>query len=264
MRTTATIILCFALATPVLLEHGAYAEAPDDSEISFSVPFNCQMKEPYCLADPFQAGLNVVMLSRSGMCVARTGQTFKYEHHVEDFDATRVVGAEDCPVFRDEAPFGDYRIAVVGTDPEAVQLVHPSGDKTPVSKEVESEARDIAAPSLQGLQKVLDTSQAKTALSAAPPKVIRVGEITLLTFELTLDGEPWEPGPTVILTKAGTFLLQGACTYGDPIFFTVRDKLYVTYTATVSCCACGDTNYLVCDLSGETPVMVYINSNFSD
>ena len=222
------------------------------------------MEEPYCLADTFQAGLNVVMLSTSGMCAAKSGKVFKYEHHVEDFDATRVVGTEQCPVFRDETPFGDYRIAVIGADPEAVQLAHPSNDKSPVSKEIELKARKIAAPEIEKLQKISDLSQAKTGFSDSPPKVIRVGDITLLRFDLTMDGQSWEPGPTVVVTKAGAFLLQGACTYGEPVFFSVHDKLYVAYTATMSCCACGDINHLVCDLSGETPNMVYVNSNFSD
>ncbi len=258
------IILCFLGLVLLLFGSSACGEAPGAPEISFSYPFACDKEEPYCLADSFQAGLDVVMLSKSGMCASKTGKSFKYEHHVEDFQVTRVVGTEDCPVFRDEAPFGDYRIAVVGADPEAVQLAHPSNDKSPVSKEIESKARQVAAPEIDKLQKIADLSQAAIRLSDTPPKVIRVADKTLLTFALTMNGDTWEPGPTVVVTKAGVFLLQGACTYGDPIFFSVDDRLYVAYTATMSCCACGDINHLVCDLSTETPDMVYLNSNFSD
>lgn len=264
MRQSAAIISCFSASMLLLFGSCTHGQTLGSSEISFSYPFACDMEEAYCLADTFQAGLNVVMLSTSGVCAARTGKVFKYEHHVEDFDATRVVGTELCPVFRDETPFGDYRIAVIGADPEAVQLAHPSNDKSPVSKEIELKARKIAAPEIEKLQNISDLSQATTTLSNAPPKVIRVGDTTLLTFELTMDGRSWEPGPTVVITKAGVFLLQGACTYGEPLFFSVDHKLYVAYTATMSCCACGDINHLVCDLSGETPNMVYVNSNFSD
>jgi hypothetical protein len=264
MRQLAPIILRFSVFALIVFGSCAWGEALGSSEISFSYPFACDMEEPYCLADSFQAGLKVVMLSTSGMCAAKTGKVFKYEHHVEDFEATRVIGTKQCPVFRDETPFGDYRIAVIGGDPGAVQLAHPSNDKSPVSKEIELKARKIAAPEIEKLQKISDLSQATTTLSNTPPKVIRVGDITLLTFELTMDGEPWEPGPTVVITKAGVFLLQGACTYGEPVFFSVDDKLYIAYTATMSCCACGDINHLVCDLSGKTPNMVYVNSNFSD
>ena len=101
-------------------------------------------------------------------------------------------------------------------------------------------------------------------LSSAQPKVLRAANVTLLLFELLADGAPWEPGPTVALLNGEVFLLEGACTYGEPTFFSVNDRLYLTYTATVGCCGCGEMHFFVYDFSSGTPKKVYDSYNFAD
>jgi hypothetical protein len=242
----------------------AWAKTPDDSDISFSVPFACYMEEPYCLVDKFKAGLKIVMVSKSGICSARTGEAFKYEHHVEDFEATSVVGTEPCPVFKDETPFAEYYIAVVGADPSAVRPVALKDDKSSVPKEMELQARKLSTPKMKGPQRLSDMSHVPVGLTDAPPRVLRAENITLLIFELMADGEPWESGPTVIAKGGQVYLLEGECTYGEPKFFFVNERLYVMYNATVECCGCGNSHSFVYDLSADTPEMVYVNSSFSD
>ena len=78
------------------------------------------------------------------------------------------------------------------------------------------------------------------------------------------DGEPWEPGPAVVAKGGQVYLLKGECAYGEPKFFFVNERLYVTYNATVECCACGNSHSFVYDLSADTPEMVYVNSSFAD
>ncbi|MBI4965288.1 MAG: hypothetical protein HY913_18575 [Desulfomonile tiedjei] len=262
MRKIEALVLFLSIFVWLLFGSCASGDSPQDSDISFSLPFECHMEEPYCLADSFKAGLNVVLVGKSGICSARTGQAFTYDHHVEEFEATRVVGTEKCPVVKDETPFREYRIAVVGADPQAVRPVSIKDDKSPVPKELELEARKLAAPNMAEPQSL--SGRVPVSLSDAQPKVLRTENVTLLIFELQADKEPWEPGPTVALTDAGVFLLDGACTYGEPTFFSVNDKLYLTYDATVSCCGCGDRHFFVYDLSSGTPKMVYRNSKFAD
>jgi len=264
MKKMDAVILCVSASILLVLYSFACGETRGKSEVSFSVPFACHMEEPYCLADSFKVGLNVVLVGRSGICIAKTGEAFKYEHHVEDFEVTRVVGTEPCPVFKDEKPFEEYHIAVVGTDPAMVNLVSLKDDKSQVPKEIELKARELAAPKMKGPQRLSDMRRVPISLSDAQPKVLRTRNVTLLVFDLWADGEPWQPGPTVALMNGKVFLLDGACTYSEPTFFSVNDKLYLTYHATVACCGCGDTNYFVYDLSSGTPKMVYSNGKFSD
>jgi hypothetical protein len=200
-----------------------------------------------------------------GVCGARTTDAFTYNYHTGDLEATRLSGTEECFTVRDnERLLTRFSMAVVGADPAAVRLVPLKDDKSPVPKEIELKARKLAAVHIEEPQKLYDGSRVPISVSDAQPKVLRTDNVTLLIFELQADGEPWEPGPTVALTSAGVFRLDGACTYGEPVFFSVNDKLYLTYDATVHCCGCGDTNFFVYDLSSGTPKLVYRNSSFSD
>lgn len=265
MRTMAAVILCLAISVPPILGSYGYGDRAGDSKISFSVPFLCRTDRgdrTRCLADAFKPGLSAVLVSKKGVCVARTAETSTQAHHVEDFHATRLSGPEGCfPVEDDESSFSKFCIAVVGTDPAAIRVVSPKDDKSPVAKEIESKARKLAVPHIQEPQRLYDMS--RVPVTDAKPKVLRTEKVTLLIFEIQAEGEPWAPGPTVALTNAGVFLLEGACTYGDPTFFSVNDKLYVTYNATVACCGCGDTNFFVYDLSRPTPKKVYHDTTFS-
>ncbi len=73
-----------------------------------------------------------------------------------------------------------------------------------------------------------------------------------------------QDGLPVLVLKDNAFLLEGSCAFRSPFFFSVKEKLHVSYWATVACCGCGDLNFFVYDLSGESPKLVYDNSHFSD
>jgi ankyrin repeat protein len=249
-----------------LKEHGATVI---EAKISFSVSFNCGADEgsrPRCLADAFKPGLSTVLLGKKGICGAKTADSFYLDTPwacSPGFEATNLSGAEECAATEERKSWG-WIMAVLGVEPTAVRLLSPKNDNSPVSKEIESKARKLAAPEMDPPKKIVDDSSVPIGLVKKPPRALRMGDITLLTFQLEADGEPWEPGPTVVVKEGQVFLLEGACTYGEPMFFSVNGRLYVTYHGTVNCCACGDTNFFVYDLSGETPEMVYANSSFSD
>lgn len=250
--------LIFCLSTWVLLTFGSCvcADQADNSEISFSLPIVCQTgrggDRTRCLADRFKPGLRTVLLSSRGTCAVRTADTLTYEHHVEDFEATRLVGNEKCLGVEDnEELIGHFRVAIVGADPSMVREVFVKEDRSRVPKEILLSAKRLAFTRVDNF------------LSDAQPKVFRTENVTVLIFQLQSDGVFWEPGPTVVLTKGEEFLLEGACTYGEPLF-SVSDKLYLMYQATVHCCGCGDMNYFVYDFSGATPKKVYQNWRFAD
>ncbi len=243
-----------------LKEHGA---VPIEFKISFSSPFGCG-KDSVCLADVIKPGVAAALLGKDKICLAKTGKSFMYENlGATNFEATDLSGTDGCLVDGDHKSF-PWMMAVVGVEPAAVRLLSHEELESPVSKEIESKARKVAVPDIDPLRKVVDNSSVPIGLSKKPPKVVRVGDVTLLTFELEAEEEPWQPGPTVVVKKDGqVFRLDGACT-GEPLFFSVNDKLHLTYHATVTCCACGDTHFFVYDLSTETPEEIYHNSSFSN
>lgn len=267
MRKMAATTLCFMASLPLLLGSLAYADPPANPPISFSFPFGCDThdgKKIRCLTNIFKPGLNAVLIGKTGICGAKTSAAFLFDKY-PDFRATRLTGADDCfTVKDDEEIFRSFRIAVVGADPAAVRLVSLQEGGTPIPKDIEVNARKLATPHIEEPQKVSDGSRVPVGLSDTPPKVLRSQNVTLLIFELQADGEPWEPGPTVALINEKLSLLEGACTYGEPMFFSVNGKLYLTYRATVACCGCGDSNTFVYDLSNGTPKKVYQDSSFAN
>ncbi len=257
--------MIFCLAISVLLFGSfVWAETPGDSKISFSVPFACKTDKrdrALCLTNVFQPGMQTVLLGEQGTCEARTEETFVWAED-KGLRATRLSGTEKC------FPIGDsrsvnYFVAIMGVEPSAVIVLEPDADNSPVPKEIELKARKLALPKIKGPRRLSDMTRVPIGVSDAPPNVFRTGNVTLLNFELTLGGKPWEMGPTVALTNAGVFLLEGACT-GNPIFFSVNGRLHATYGGTVFCCGCGDSNSFVYALSNGTPKMVYQDSFFSD
>jgi hypothetical protein len=236
--------------------------------ISFSAPFPCDDthgRETLCLADEFETGRKVVLINETEICKANTSGTFTNEYPSgESGTATHLEGAEKC--FSEKADMRQRRrflVAVVGAEPEAVHLISPNNDESHVSKEIELKARKLAAPNIENPQRLIDLTRVPIGLSDAQPKEIRTGNVTLLIFDLQADGKPWEPGPTVLLSNNKVFRLSGSCTY-KPFFFSVNDKLYLAYSATVVCCGCGDAHYFVYDISNGSPALVYHNGKFSN
>ncbi len=267
MMSRAALSLFATLITA--LSSYSYGEPEKLRGISFSFPYQCSEEkndkatqaETFCLTGAFPTGLDVVLISKKAKCTAKTAKTFTEDHVSNEFEATQLTATENC-FAKDHK--NRFDIAVVGIDPSAVHLMPPQNDRSPVSKEVELKARKLVTPKIESPRKIVDMTQVPISLSDAQPKVLRVGKFTLLTFDLNAEGKPWEPGPTAILTGGQVFRLEGTCTYGEPMFFSVNDRPYLTYTATVACCGCGDTNFFVYDLSSGIPKMVYQNSDLSD
>jgi hypothetical protein len=254
----AAIILCLSASVLLLCGSGVYGDPVADSEVSFSVPFigTYGRDRTRCLADVFKPGLMTVLLGNSVTCEARTADTFIYPED-KQLKATRLKGTEKCLAEMDTKRF---RVAVVGVDPSAVRVVEPTTDESPLSKEIESKARKIASSAYQ--RNFRNPEGSVIDVADSPPKVFSVGNTAFLLFKCT-DGFYNQDGLPVLVLNSNAFLLKGKCAR-SPFFFSVKEKLYVSYWATVACCGCGDSNFFVYDLLGASPKLVYQNSDFSD
>jgi len=252
----------------VLLLSGyqSYGEPLEQSGISFSIFYPCHTEEDdqkmqgFCVADSFEKGLNVVLVCEQGGCSAKTADRFMDEdwpggHEVK---ATRLTGTENCFAVDDITKLSP--IAVVGVDPSAVRVVEPKTDESPLSKEIESRARKIASSEYQ--RNFRNPEGSVVDVADSPPDVFSVGNTAFLLFKCS-DEFYNQDGLPVLVLNNDAFLLEGACAVRSPFFFSVKEKLYVAYWATVACCGCGDSNFFVYDLSGESPKLVCHNSDFS-
>jgi hypothetical protein len=197
----------------------------------------------------------VVLVSRKANCSAQTGETFTCDAH-EPFKATHLTGTENC--FAQDGK-KIYLVAVFGVDPSAVHEVEPKTDKSPLSKKLELKARKIASSAYQDLT---PPDHPVRDVADSPPDAFSVGNTSFLLLKCT-DEFLNQDGLPVLVHNSKAFLLEGSCAV-SPFFFSVKEKLYVSYWATVACCGCGDSNFFVYDLSGKSPIPVYYNSNFSD
>jgi hypothetical protein len=233
--------------------------------ISFSVPYRCNhlktihrktVSDRICLSDSFEPELNVVLVNKEGNCSTKTVDTFTDEHAGFEFKATRLKGIEGCLT---ESHKKGFRIAVVGMDPSAVRVVEPKTDESPLSKEIQSGARKVASLAYQEMRGTTEVRD----VADSPPEVFSVGRTAFLLFKCT-DEFLNQDGLPVLILNNNAFVLEGSCAFRSPFFFSVNGKLHVAYWATVACCGCGDSQFFVYDLSGESPKLVYRNSNFSD
>ena len=259
MRTLC--IAVFSLFAALLSGLGpySYGESAEESGISFSLAYKCGTEEngketeKLCLAGSFKKGLDVVLVTERGACSAKTEDTFTDEYSDAEFQATRLTGAEDCLTGEDRS------VVVVGTDPSAVRFIEPNTDISALSKELELKARKVAS---SGYQKIRATQPIRD-VAASPPEVFGVGNAAFLLFKST-DDFLNQDGLPVMALREDVFPLEGACAFRAPFFFSVNGKLHVSYWATVACCGCGDSQFFVYDLSGESPKLAYQNSDFSD
>ena len=265
MRLIIVLFLC--LSAIFSASSNACAEPATQSGISFSVPFNCDQEgdEGLSLADSFKPDLKVVLLSEGSSCALKTGRSFTYSHPARDFSATHLLDHKKCSTGGDEDIFGKFLIAAVGADPSTV-AVAPRDDEFIIPKHLELKARLLAKSPTSDPSKPEPRSGVHKAIANSSPRVIPVKGATLLIFQCVYrpsgEDELYD-GPPVVVMNNDVFRLSGAC-LGTPLFFLVKEKLYLTYSATVFCCGCGDTNFLVYDLSGKAPEEVYWNSNFSN
>jgi len=260
MRGLGITIFSFAALLSGLgcYSYGEYAEPI----FVFSLAYQCgaeengKKTETLCLADSFKKELDVVLVTAKSHCSARTGDTFADELATggQEFKATHLKGTENCHL-EDK-----FSVAVVGVNPSRVNFVDATSDKSPLSKEVELKAREVAR---SGYQNLAESADPEVNVADSPPDLFRVGNTAFLLFRSTEEFLN-EDGLPVLVLNDNAFLLQGTCAFGPPFFFTVKEKLHVSYWATVSCCGCGDSNFFVYDVSGESPKLVYKNSDFSD
>jgi hypothetical protein len=258
-----TVLSLFALLLSALGSF-AYGESVEKSDISFSFPYRCSSEESneskrsdsVCLADSFEAKLNVILVSKKGNCCTETADTFKDEHASYEFKATHLTRIGNCLTEDDQKRFS---VAVVGIGPSEVHVIEPKTDKSALSEDIELKARKIASSAYQEIRAIQEVRD----VADSPPDVFSVGNTAFLLFKCT-DTFLNQDGLPILVLKNNAFLLEGSCAFRSPFFFSVKKKLYVSYWATVACCGCGDSNFFVYDLSGESPKLVYKNSNFSD
>lgn len=261
MRALGIVFLSSFAALISVLGSYSHGESAQETDISFSLAYNCAGEEnsdktlSFCLADSFDKGLNVVLVSKTGKCTVKTSDKFKEMNPVADFEfkATHLTETEDCFIGEDRV------VAVIGVDPSAVRAVEPNAEKSLLSKDMELKARKIASAAY----KEMKNPDSVADVADSPPDVFSVGNTAFLLFQCTDDFFNQDGLPVLVL-KDKAFLLGGACALKSPFFFSVDGKLHVAYWATVACCGCGDSNFFVYDVSGESPEMVYQNSDFSD
>jgi hypothetical protein len=219
MRVVTMMVLCFWVILSAAVGSYADGEPLEPTDISFGLPFDCSEKQystKLCLADKFVPGRTVVLINEKNVCNASTGTAFTYEGHPGgSFEATPLEGAENCSEL--------FSVAVVGTDSAVVGLIPQKYDQTPLPKDIESKARELVTSSDEGVELYYP-------ISKSAPKVLRARERALIMFECE------ERAAVVLLANNALFPLEGRCTR-EHLFFTVRDKLYLTYLDT--CCGCG-------------------------
>ena len=254
----------------------SYSESAKEPETSFSLPYNCitddvrsavrqeltlrkqrpitreeeavallewRHKTPqFCLPNSFDKELNVVLVSNTSKCGAKTGDNF--DDKEKEFKATRLNQPEGC------SRLERYTLAIIGTDPSSVDVVEPKTDKTSLTKDMEMKARDIARSRDKSVYMPSDLD-----ISDSPPDIFNVGNISFLFLKFT---EEFYDGLPVIILNNNAFNLEGYRA-NSPFFFSVKEKLYVSCWAQEGCC---DYDFYVYNVSGESPKQVYFHSSF--
>ncbi len=229
--------------------------------IAFGLPFFATQSEPcprypnvLSLADsrPFCHD-NVALVSHRGVCSARTSFRFPYTHPGgADFEATALEGYKEC--------LPGAAVAVIGVETEAVHVLPLREEQSPLPKDLESGARELLKDWIRTSPKADEFGDiTQNPLLDSSPKVLKTAHITMLQF--AVDKKGGEHGPVVLSLNGRLLRLEGWCTYGH-LFFTINDKLYLSYN--LECCGCGLRILYVYDLSGELPEKVYENDKLSD
>ncbi len=257
---TLALLSLFAV---LLSGFGSYScgESAEEYQISFSLAYHCFPEDndkngsQFCLADSLKPGLKVVLVSNDVKCSAKTGRTFTPLDN--DPKSTRLEGTEKCLTEHRDGGGGSLdattRLAVLGVDASAVRVIEPKTDKSFLSAETQLKARKLASSVYEGWRSM--------DVSDAPPDVSHVGNTAFLLFDPSEASDCY--GLPVLVLNNNVFSLKGHCVSNPPFFFSVNEKLYVSYWALVACCGCGDSNFFVYDLSGKSPKLVYKNSSFS-
>ena len=241
--------------TVLLSGFGSYSwgEFAEEYQISFSLAYHCsgedndKNRSPLCLADSLKPGLKVVLVTKDVKCSAKTGRTIKAQYR--DPESTGLEGTEKCLILHSGSLDVQTCVAVLGVDASEVRVIEPKTDKSFLSAETQLKAHKIAS------------SEYYKDVADSPTDVFGVGNTAFLLFNPSEVLDYY--GLPVLVLNNNAFPLQGLCV-DRPFFFSVKEKLYVSYWAADSCCACGEANFFVYDLSGESPKLVYKNNEFSN
>jgi hypothetical protein len=269
MRTLSAAVSCLLVA--LWAAWGICDEPTKQPDISFAIPRSCPRQKPrwpfkdvcasLCLAGSYKAGLDVVLVCRTGIQSTKTSAPCNDNHSGKLIRSTQLEDIE-----KDVKPLSwRGNIALVGVDPTAVRLVPGTLDPSPLPEEMEREARQL-------LRATYDPRGPNTYFGSAyadnpsPIRVFRAGKATLLRFTHSemldssyaqIGGQHGMNGPLVLFIDHKAYRLPGACT-SDPLFVRVNDKLYLSYDAS-ECCTCSllILHVLVYDLSGTSPKEVF-------
>lgn len=242
MRVMIVVVLC--LGTILSCNAGAHGEPACQPTISFAAPGNIANKGTGYLLGSFKAGLTVSLITETGICRAKTGATFSYEHMGPDdlIEATTVVGIEECPK--------PATIAIVGVDPTRVRLIQPKDGQFLIPRDVELRARRL-------VEREGSDPESWYSVTGSRPEVLMVEGFMYLRFQLK--GEE-NHGPALLFFNDEFFELEGGCT-SRPVFFFVNDKLHLAYAE--NGCGSGQLMFVVYDLSDGSPRIVYTNADLS-
>lgn len=226
----------------------AFGDLAGGTEPQFGLPFDCGQDEKtktWCLADSAEKGKTVVLLTKDRVCEVRAANRFMYDHPAGPVEATRLEGVEMCG-----KNVTWFDVGIVGIDPAAVRVLSPRDGASAKARDKALKLRDILAK---------EDENEPWPLSDSPATILHVGHVRLFIFPLK--GEEGPPdGPVALLSGGAVTRLDGWCTAGH-VFFTINDKLYLTYRT--YCCGCGWHEIIVYDLSGGVPKKVYCNGCLS-
>lgn len=151
----AMIALASCLVVGLSPASGGCNEPSADSGISFALPFACHMSEriwPFtdpckglCLPGSFMAGIDVVLVNKTGVFNTKTSDPCTYRHLGEVVKSTQLADTDKIFAQRDNGRrLNSTIIAIIGVDPAAVRVVSPSDDRASVPKKMELKARRLA------------------------------------------------------------------------------------------------------------------------
>ncbi len=237
MRAVTMVILCLLAILSTNLT--TYSEPVAQDSIIFAAPVYGwpAVKTPFLLGS-FKAGLKVTLMDGKDICTATTGAKFQFEHMYELIDATYLIGNAKCTK--------GFVIAVVGANPETVQIRLPEEFKFSLPKS----AKSFFERSPRWAKLLASDPKDDYSLESPHPRAFRVGRFTLLKFSW----KGGEEGPALLLFGDNILELEGDCT-GNHTFFSVNQKLYLAYHE--GGCFNGRNIFYVYDLSGTAPNLVY-------
>jgi len=275
MRATFVLVLCSLAILSGTSDVGS--EPAAEKAIAFGLPFKCSTTEEdesksavgaakncdeRCLADSFKPGLSVALLGEAGICTAKTGDMCSFSFSHGPGGVTQLVGAEKCLAVRDDVELfkkHPFYIAVVGVDPAAVRIVLPNDDHSPLPKDAILWARQI----LDSLDLGIPASEPQLPgyRVSSPPQMLRVKNVVLFKFEFVRESHGHERA-LVLLVNNRLFRLGRHGCPGEYTFFTVNDKLHITFWD--GSCGAGIVDKVVYDLSSGRPKLLYHNGVFGD